>query len=83
MIFIRLFEIVRAVPESDKLVMFEDFDARLGRDHRTYRPALGQFGKGKRNANGEWLINFCTQHDLIITNTYLINQIVPTIHGGI
>lgn len=64
----KLSEIVRRVPESDKLVILGNFHAKIVRDHRTYGPALGQFDKGNCNANGELLI--CTQHDLIMTNTY-------------
>ena len=66
----QLSESLRAAPEADKVVLLVDFNARVGKDHRTYGPALGQFGKGNCNSNGELLINLCTQHNLVITNTY-------------
>ncbi|KAK4297369.1 hypothetical protein Pmani_030187 [Petrolisthes manimaculis] len=66
----QLSEVIRGTPESDKVVLLGDFNARVGRDHRNYGPALGHFGKGNCNSNGELLLNLCTQHNLVITNTY-------------
>ena len=55
---------------SDKLVLLGDFNARVGRDHITWGPALGKFGKGTQNSNGELLACLCTELELAISNTY-------------
>lgn len=65
-----LSEEIRRIPVTNKLVLMGDFNARVGKDHEMFGPSLGKFGKGNLNSNGELLINFCTQHNLIITNTY-------------
>ena len=54
----------------DKLLILDDFNVQVGKDHTTYSDAIGKFGKGSKNSNGELLLNFCTQGHLCITNTY-------------
>ena len=65
-----LSDVVGRVSTADKLVILGDFNARVGSDHELYGPALGKFGKGSCNSNGELLLNFCTQFGLVVTNTY-------------
>jgi hypothetical protein len=65
-----LSDVVGRVPAADKLVILGDFNARVGEDHELYGPALGKFGKGSCNSNGELLLHFCTQFGLVVTNTY-------------
>jgi hypothetical protein len=54
-----LSDVVGRVRAADKLVILGDFNARVGGDHELYGPALGKFGKGSCNSNGELLLNFC------------------------
>ena len=62
--------VVDAVPASDKLLILGDFNALVGKDYRTHRGVLGKFGKGNMNSNGELLLNFCSQRQLCITNSF-------------
>ena len=62
--------IVSRVPQQDKLIILGDFNARVGTDYETYSGIIGKFGKGKKNANGDLLLNLCAQQELCITNTY-------------
>ena len=54
---------------TDKLIILGDFNARVGADNTSWNEALGKFGIGKMNSNGEKLLAFCTENNLIITNT--------------
>ena len=54
----------------DKLLILGYFNAWVAKDHTTYNDAIGKFGKGNKNSNGELLLNFCTQRHLCITNMY-------------
>ena len=62
--------VLAEVPAADKLILLGDFNARVGADHNTWSGAIGRFGRGNANANGELLLCLCTELDLAITNTY-------------
>ena len=62
--------VVNNVPAGDRLFLLGDFNARVGNDYNTWSPALGRFGKGQQNQNGELLTCLCTELNLAITNTY-------------
>ena len=68
----QLHGIIANVPATDKLVLLGDFNARVGSDYNTWSPALGKFGKGKQNSNGELLTCLCSELELAITNTYFM-----------
>lgn len=57
-------------PAADKLILLGDFNARVGKEHETWPQTLGKFGRGKMNSNGEMLLTKCSEHELIITNTF-------------
>ena len=60
---------LRNIPSTDKLLLIGDFNARIGRENDKWPSALGKYGIGKCNFNGELLLALCTEFDLIVTNT--------------
>lgn len=55
---------------TDKIIIFGDFNVRVGGDHEVWWPVLGRFGRGNYNSNGELLLSLCKERDLVITNTF-------------
>ncbi len=66
----QLTEVVKKVQKEEKLFILGNFNARVGTDCDIHADVLGKFGKGRKNSNGDLLLNFCTQHELCITNNF-------------
>ncbi|XP_046962200.1 uncharacterized protein LOC124531734 [Vanessa cardui] len=64
----QLEETVRRVNPTDRLHILGDFNARVGQD--TWPECLGAHGIGKLNDNGQRLLEFCSKHQLCVTNTF-------------
>ena len=60
---------LRSVPENDKLLLMDDFNARTGRNSGAWLTVMGPHGLGRENANELLLLTLCSEEGLTITNT--------------
>ena len=65
----QLASVLSGIPRTDKLLLIEDFNARIGRDNHKWPLVTGKHGIGLCNSNSELLLILCSEFELIVTNT--------------
>ena len=63
-----LLQVISESPRKNILLITGDFNARVG-ENAIEKDVLGKYGHGERNDRGQTLVDFCTEHKLVITNT--------------
>ena len=68
--FKKLKQILRVIPNADKIFLLEDFKTWVGQSNYTGPKVLGKFGTMKAYTNDNVVLFICTEHQLVITNSY-------------
>ena len=59
---------MKQVSDNDKLIFAGDFNARVGCEQTKLPGVVGSLGLGTCNSNGERLLAFYSEHNLLIIN---------------
>lgn len=75
------FEIFKALtPKGSKdkylLIGLLDFDAKTGLFHVSFPEKIGKFGKGNQNINGEFLLVYVKENDLMPSHTRFDHMLI-------
>ena len=65
-------EIIQTVKGEENLIVMGDWNSVVGKGREGNM--VGEYGLGKRNERGSRLVEFCEEHNLIITNTWFKNH---------
>ncbi|XP_005106608.1 craniofacial development protein 2-like [Aplysia californica] len=61
---------INNAPKADQLFLMDDFNAGVGTENKVWPTCLRPFGLQKINENDQRLLEFCTNNNLCITNTF-------------
>ena len=67
--YTKLDETINSVGRSSILILAGDFNAKVGHKQQIDYTCIGNYSKGKRNRNGEKLLEFCEERGLFISNS--------------
>ena len=56
--------------KQDELIVMGDSNARVGSNVNVWGEVIGRQGEVLENENGKRLLQFCTENDMVVTNTW-------------
>ena len=78
--------IVSNAPKKDRVIIVGDFNACVGADTPQWGIVIGHYGPREPNTNSIKLLDLCTTHGLLISNTWFqhkqIYQLIWFLNGN-
>ena len=65
-------ETVEKIPRNERIVVGADLNGQVGEGNNGDEECMGRHGLGKRNNEGQAVVDFAKRRKLAITNTYCI-----------
>ena len=78
-------ETVEKIPKNERIVVGSDLNEHVGEGSNGDEECMGTYGLGKRNNEGQAVLDFAKKMELAITNTYFVKKPahrVPYNSGG-
>nr|XP_054755300.1 craniofacial development protein 2-like [Lytechinus pictus] len=70
---------IDSIPGHDMKVVMGDLNAKVGNNNTSYDRAMGKYGCGVMNENGERLVEFCSINNLVIGGTLFQHKDIHTL----
>ena len=73
------------IPQDEVIILGGDLNGHVGRASACYEGIHGGFGHGRRNAEGEYVLEFCDSLGLVLCNTFFQkdeNKLISFSSGG-
>ena len=67
-------ETVEKIPKNKRIVMGADLNGHVGEGNNDDEEGMGRHGLGKRNNEGQAVVDFAKRMELAITNTYFVKK---------
>ena len=67
-------ETVEKIPRNERIVVGADLNEHVGEGNNGDEECMGRHGLGKRNNQGQAVIDFAKRRELAITNTYFVKK---------
>ena len=67
-------ETVKKIPKNERMVVGADLNEHIGEGNNCDEEFMGRHGLGKRNNEGQAVVDFAKRMELAITNTYLVKR---------
>ena len=67
-------ETVEKIPRNERIVVGADLNGHVGEGNNGDEECMGRHGLGKRNNEGQAVVDFAKRRELAITNTYFVKK---------
>ena len=67
-------ETVEKIPRNERIVVGADLNGHVGEGNNGDEECIGRHGLGKRNNEGQAVVEFAKRRELAITNTYFVKK---------
>ena len=69
-----VYDLMENVSKDEMVVIGGDLNGHVGKESDGYKGVHGGFGYGKRNVEGEQVLEFCDSHELIVCGTQFLKE---------
>ncbi|XP_063601080.1 craniofacial development protein 2-like [Penaeus indicus] len=69
-----MYETVEKIPRCERLVIGADLNAHVGEGNTNDKEVMGKHGFGRRNAEGQMVVDFAKRWELMVSNTMFVKR---------
>ena len=74
---------VEKIPKNERIVVGADLNGHVGKGNNGDEECMSRHGLGKRNNEGQAVVDFDKRMELAITNTYFVKKLIHRVANNI